>query len=92
MVKTWKFAVVTQKGIYLGQVIGKQEEGETDQQALEEVSNVILDQCPQLNIKDILACFVSDGELYVHAHPDTIDFVLNIELDYLKEEQHETDN
>lgn len=78
MVKTWKFAVTTPEGIFNGELEGRMEEGETNEQAMQALSNIVMDYLREQGVSKILACFVSDSELYINA-PDTTLHPLNIE-------------
>lgn len=64
---TWKFAVTTALGIYIGELHGELEPGETKEQAMKLVSEVVTGYLTTLmkTSEPILACFVSDNELFI---------------------------
>jgi len=80
--RTWKFAVTTSYGIYFGTLEGIQENNESDNDAMKIVSNTVVTAMKrQISDIDILACFVSDKELYISAESGTL-INFNIKLDF----------
>lgn len=81
MLKTWKFAVTTPQGIYQGELTGEQEPGETNDRAMQVVSDIVKGYLKSQGVSNILACFVSDSALHIDA-PETELIALNTEEEF----------
>lgn len=79
---TWKWAISTPEGVYNGEFIGLMEPGETNEHAMQTVSDIVKDYLTtEHSVSKILACFVTDGQLHIDA-PNTELIPLNIEKDF----------
>ena len=80
-VATWKCAVTTPQGIFNGQLEGEIEPGETNDHAMQVVSGIVKGYLKSQGVSNILACFVSDSDLFIDA-PDTELIALDIEEEF----------
>lgn len=80
-VATWKFAVTTPDGIFNGELEGEIEAGETNEHAMQVVSDIVKDYLMKQGVSTILACFVTDSDLHIDA-PNTTLFPLDIEENF----------
>ena len=81
-ITAWKWAVITPQGIFNGELLGEIEPGETDEHAMQTVSDIVKEYLTtKQNVPTILACFISDSALHIDA-PGTTLTSLDVEIDF----------
>ena len=64
--QTWKWAIATSHGVYDGEVAGELEPGETSEDAMKIIAPIATSEVTALfPDTKILACFVTDGNLFI---------------------------
>ena len=77
----WYWAALTQRGVYLGEVTGELEPGETVEEAALSVVEAVRKHLPQVrDVPKILACFASESMIYLDASGELIQ--LDIDLTF----------
>lgn len=80
----WEFAALTVKGIYNGEMIGEIEQGETEEHAMQVVSNIVKKFIEVTLHSPVVACFVSDSKLLCDA-PRTMLTEINVTAEFVTE-------
>jgi len=81
-IKTWRWAALTQQGVYLGEVTGEMEPGETSEEAAVVVAETVRKFLPQVqDVPKIAAVFVSESMIYVDATGDLIQVDVSLEFE-----------